>query len=95
MLGIGLKGTNLNSNEETMIKKIVIELGLSEYEYHSLKNYFANGGFRDASYASYGSQYNYGQRNYNQRSFGINGASQEDILEKNDKILGVYKNAKM
>jgi DnaJ like chaperone protein len=95
LLMIGVQGKTLTTNEEVSIKKIVMELGLSEYEFESVKQYFVNGnqGFGNQSrgtnsYGPYGDAYH---RSQNQNVFSPE--SHEDKVKKYSKVLDVNKNS--
>lgn len=95
LMTIGMKDDELSVNEESFIKKIIIGLGLSEYEYTSIKQFFKNG-FSGARYAGgfgqgfggfqSGFGYNRGQ---GQQSYGF--ATGSNMADEYAEILGVSK----
>lgn len=96
-LMIGIQGKTLSDMEESSIKRIILELGLTEYEYNSIKLYITNGGHKRAGFNSQGPFG--GQRSYQGGAYGsgnpYNQASREDLVEKYTKVLGIDKNADM
>jgi len=99
LLAIGLNDHKISQQEELMIKKIVVGLGLTEYEYLSLKNYFTHGAFTGFSGAysrgTYGNGfYGKGPSEYDgQRTNTGRGINQVYLADKYAKILGVDKSA--
>ena len=82
-------GANISRVEEEQVRSILAELGISSYEYESIK-----ASFRQEQYA-YGYE-NYGQYGYNQsnnRSFYTQG--NQSLTKKYADILGVDENASL
>lgn len=98
LLMIGRQDSSMTDNEESSIKKIILELGLTEYEYNSIKIYITNGGHQRAG-TGFNNQGFGGQRAYQGgSSYGgnpFNQNSREDLVDKYTKVLGVNKNADM
>lgn len=97
-LMIGVQDSSLTDAEEISIKKIILELGLTEYEYNSIKIYITNGGQQRAGFGSQGPFG--GQRAYQGGgAYGsgnpFNQTSHVDLVEKYTKVLGVDKDADM
>ncbi len=101
LLTIGVQDKTLSSDEETSIKRIVLEMGLTEYEYISIKNHFTGagrqygngfGGFGNRAFGS--GSYGYGSYGTgNGASFG--GVSTASLVEKYSKVLDVDKNSSL
>ena len=81
-LSIAMSDGEITQEEENEIKRILLEMGISEYEYLGIKNYFMNRNSGARGYQSYGSQ-----------SYG--GQSSETLLKKYSEILGVSTDAPM
>ena len=82
-------GANISRVEEEQVRSILAELGISSYEYESIK-----ASFRQEQYA-YGYE-NYGQYGYNQsnnRSFYTQG--NQSLTKKYADVLGVDENASL
>lgn len=77
---IAMSNGSISDAEDEIIRKIVIELGVSEYEYLNLKNHINNGGSYSGNRGSYG----YGN------PFS---ESKEDLKKKYTEVLGVDENA--
>lgn len=86
-LGIAMDGGQLSSQAEAQVRKILMEFGISEYEYEGLKNgytgYSQYGGYQgnSGSYNSYGG--------YQQQP------SQPSLIKKYSEVLGVSEDASM
>ena len=79
---MSVKNGTISVKEEQLVRKIILELGLSPYEYESIKRYIVG------QMSGVGTNYS-GARGsaYNQ------GLSKEGQIEKYTKVLGVPKNA--
>lgn len=86
-VGVAMQEGESNSIKEAQMKKIVLALGLSEYEYQALRMSFMgqNSGF-EQGYTGQG--YGGGQ------SFGSY-APQENLIKKYTQVLGVSEDASM
>lgn len=102
MMTIAMKDGSIGVGEERFLKQIIIELGLSEYEFISIKQFFTSGmsraGFSGGAwnqngYRAYGGSgsgaYGYGSNGYGSR--GQNAYSQVAMADEYAKILGVNK----
>lgn len=96
LISIGYQNKEMSQKEDQIIQSIVGELGISEYEYINLKNYFqrmASG--QSGSYGSYGRN-GYGSSGYGRQGFNPNQSmNQETLIEKYTKVLQVPKDADM
>ena len=83
------EGTSISTAEEEQVRSILSELGISSYEYESIK-----ASFRQERY-TYGYE-NYGQYNYNQsnnKNFYTQGS--QSLTKKYADVLGVDENASL
>lgn len=92
-IGIAMEGDQLSEDADSQVRKILIEFGISEYEYQGLKNAFT-GNYNYTGGYSQGYSQSYGQ-NYGQGSAGYQGASQSSLIKKYSEVLGVSENASM
>lgn len=104
LLKLGTKQKANTHKEDGIVKEIILELGLTEYEYQSIYLYFTASG-SEQSYGGFGGgfyQGNFGGFNYNgqssgNRTSGNYGTSfnKEAQLDKYRKVLGVSKETGM
>ncbi len=80
-VGVAMQEGESTGAKEAQTKKIVMGLGLSEYEYQALRMAFLGqrGGY---------------EQSYSGQGFG-NYSNQEDLVKKYTKVLGVSENASM
>lgn len=80
LIGLGLSGDNLSEAKEESIRKILQELGVSEYDYRSIKGAYTNQG----NYSNYqgGGSY-YGNQ------------APQDLTKQYTEVLGVSEDASM
>lgn len=80
LMAIVMHDDSYTTEEERLLKLILGELGLSEYEYQSIKRHFTV----DST----------GQGGYGQ-SYGAYGGQTEDLTSKYSKVLGVSEDAEL
>jgi DnaJ like chaperone protein len=84
LVSLVMHDQQMSDQDEALLVKILAELGLTEYEYMSIKRYFAQGA---------------GQQNYSYDRYGYNGHSNQsrtssiDLVSKYSKVLGVSEKA--
>ncbi len=82
---IAAKSGVVSEKEDQLVRRITLELGLTAYEYESIKRYIV--GHMSGASAGYGQS---GSTNYNQYTQSV---SKEALVEKYTKVLGVPQNA--
>lgn len=87
LISIAMQNGTIPTTQDTLIRNILRELGISEYEYASIKNSFN----RQSGYYSYDDYNSYGnQGGYNSQGFGDNKAA---LTKKYSEVLGVSEDA--
>ncbi|MBP3888978.1 MAG: DnaJ domain-containing protein [Cellulosilyticum sp.] len=95
-VGLSVQEGNDNAAKEAQTKKIIMDLGLSEYEYQAFRMaYMGQGqgygyGFGQGYTGGYGQYTGQGQQ-----GFGGGFTSQEDLIKKYTEVLGVSPDASM
>ncbi len=105
LMTLGIKDGSQSMEEERLLKEIILELGLSEYEFISIKQFFvsgiAGGGFARGSWkqgfngsngfgGNWSGGYGYKTNGYGSRQKNI--YNQTGMADEYAKILGVDKN---
>lgn len=87
LIGMTLQHGTENPQTEKTLRSIVLNLGLGDYEYMSIKRYYTMGqtGYSRQTYG-YGNTYGGYQQGYGQ-------ASRSDLISKYSKVLGVSESA--
>ncbi|PHV72251.1 hypothetical protein CS063_01890 [Sporanaerobium hydrogeniformans] len=88
LVAIAMQDGEVSSKEDIQIRKIILELGVSEYEYKSIKNSFTY----QESYSYYQGNRGYNQGSHQGYDFGQN---KENLLKKYSEVLGVSEEAPM
>ena len=86
LVGLALQEGDTSREKEVQAKKIILALGLSEYEYQAIR--MAHLGQSQG----FGQGYGYGS---NQQGFSGGYTSQEDLVKKYSEVLGVKEDASM
>lgn len=84
-IGMAMQDGSVSSEEERVVKAITSALGLSDYEYQSIKRHMSSGGSQAGGYSHYSGGYN---RGYNQYGGGSQ-MPREDLTKKYAQVLGV------
>jgi len=79
-LSIAMSDGKITQEEESEIKRILLEMGISEYEYFGIKNYFMNRNSTGNGYYGYSGTAGTGQ-------------SSETLIKKYSDVLGVSADA--
>lgn len=92
LVSVAVKNGQISDEEDKMLRQILGEMGISEYDYIGFKNSFTH----QNTYEQYGySGYNgYGQYGGTGGSFGAR-PSQSDLVKKYSEVLGVAEDASM
>ncbi len=88
LVAIAMEDGEVSAKEDAQIRRIILELGVSEYEYVSIKNSF----IRQGAYSYYQGNTGYSHRENQGYDFG---QSRENLVNKYCQVLGVSEEANM
>lgn len=93
-VGIAMDDGTISDKEDNLVRRILTDMGLHEYEYQSIKQHYSGGySYGYAGFGGFHGSYAGGGQQYYRQAYQQSGPTTADLRRKYSEVLGVAEDA--